>query len=120
MGVPAQRWSTRADLLRQLELAKRWLDEAPLSEVSVYMAARHAGLSIHHFIRLFGESYGTTPHRYITSRRVDLAKTLLVDTRMTVGEIAAEVGFGNQSAFSRLFRACTGMTPIQFRAGSKS
>lgn len=119
MGVPARRWSTRTDLLKQLEIAKSWLDGAPLDKVNVKAAAKHAGLSLHHFIRLFGESYGLTPHRYVTARRIECAKVLLAEGARSVGEVATEVGFGNQSAFSRLFRAHVGQTPKAYRASCR-
>lgn len=115
MGVPARRWSTRADLHRLLEQARVWLDTTPLDEASVAGAAEHCGLAVHHFIRTFGEVYGRTPHRYLTERRLARSKELLNDPSMTVGEVAVEVGFRSPSAFARLFRSETGVTPIQYR-----
>jgi AraC family transcriptional regulator len=120
LGVPARRWTTRADLLKQLEKAVKHLDTAPLDEVSLTTAAEAAGLSEHHFLRLFKETRGTTPYKYLTNRRVEEAKRLLRETDYTVGEVAAEVGLTSQSAFGRLFRAHTGIPALIYRLASRA
>ena len=119
MGVPARRWATRTDLLKQLQQARHHLDTAPLDIISVGSSAEAAGLSLHHFHRLFREVNGLTPHQYLTRRRMEEARRLLTETNRPIGRIALEVGIADPSAFSRLFRAATGFTPSSFRSSGQ-
>lgn len=74
-----------------------------------------AGLSIFHFAREFKQSAGVTPHHYVMQRRVERAKGLLVDSGLSLSEIAFATGFSDQSHLTRHFRQMLGMTPGQFR-----
>ena len=78
--------------------------------------AEHAHLSPFHFARAFKASVGMTPHAFVTSRRMDRARDLLLGTDAPVEHVAGDVGFANLSHFRRVFRAHTGATPSQFRA----
>lgn len=115
MTVPARRWSTRADLILHLSKAETYLLEGPLDGSSISKAATEAGLSRHHFLRLFHEVYGVTPQQVIDRRRLEEAKKLLADLNRSVLEVAVEVGFTNASAFSRFFRRGAGASPSAFR-----
>ena len=115
IGVPARRWQTKADLYRQLEDAKRFLDSAPLETVTLTKCAEEAGMSLHHFLRLFHEVHGRTPHQYLAARRVETAKRLLTETKLSVSEIALEVGLGGASAFGRMFKQEVGCSPSGYR-----
>ena len=75
-------------------------------------------LSPRQFIRIFSNTFGTTPHRHIISARVALAKELIAKGRLLV-EIAAKLGFASQSHFSGVFRKVTGMSPGQFRQDAR-
>lgn len=115
IGVPARRWTTRTDLLKQLDRARTFLDECPLdSSRCVGQAAEAAGLSLHHFLRLFHETFQVTPAAYLARRRMEAAKELL-RSDVDVIEVALEVGFENHSAFSRAFKKHTGMSPREWR-----
>ena len=115
IGVPARRWLTKADLYAQLDKAKAYMDSCALDAVTVADCAEHAGLSLHHFLRLFHEVHGVTPHQYLCRRRVCEAKQLLEDSDMNISEIAVEVGFGGGSAFGRMFKQEVGCTPSEYR-----
>ncbi len=72
-------------------------------------------MSPHYFATLFKQSTGLAPHQYITKCRIDLAKRLLVRQDLTLVEICHQVGFQNQSHFTRVFRKYTATTPKAFR-----
>lgn len=78
--------------------------------------AAAAGMSPHYFSELFKQSTGTSPHRYVLSRRIDLAKERLRDSRCSVTEAALSAGFCDQSHFSRTFRRWVGVSPARFRS----
>lgn len=77
--------------------------------------SKSLSISPRHFFRLFSNTFGTTPHRYIMKRRVDRAKSLLVDG-LSIAIVAQELGFASQSHFTSVFRKIAGTPPGQFRA----
>ena len=72
-------------------------------------------MSPHYFATLFKQSTGLSPHQYIIKCRIDLAKQLLARQNLTLVEICQQVGFQNQSHFTRVFRQYTATTPKAFR-----
>jgi len=86
--------------------------EAHLSEqIPLATLAQLARLSPFHFCRAFKRSFGVSPHRYHTGRRIERAKILLAQRRHSVTEIGLTVGFGETSSFTAMFRKFTGQTP---------
>ncbi|MCY1482608.1 HTH-type transcriptional activator RhaR [compost metagenome] len=73
-------------------------------------------LSAYHFARMFRESFGVPPHRYVLARRLARACQLLRKGALPLGEIALACGFASASHFSNRFRAALGGTPSQYRA----
>jgi AraC-like DNA-binding protein len=73
------------------------------------------GLSPCHFSRAFKQSMGMPPHRYLISRRVEEAARLIESTDRPMFEIALDVGFADQSHFTRVFSSQVGESPSQFR-----
>lgn len=69
-----------------------------------------------HFARAFKATVGMAPHEFVTSRRIDRARLLLVTSGDPVARVAARVGFQNLSHFRRVFRSHTGVLPSQLRA----
>lgn len=77
--------------------------------------AKVCGVSRFHFLRVFRDAVGSTPSRFLTGVRIERAKALLRRTERSVTEIALEVGFSEQSAFTRAFRRQVGASPVGFR-----
>jgi AraC family transcriptional regulator len=78
--------------------------------------AAAAGYSVAQFVRLFRERFGTSPHRYVTARRIERARTLLREGRLSQIEVAIECGFQSQQHFSRVFRKQVGISPKDYRS----
>jgi len=74
-------------------------------------------LSEFHFARMFKASFDCTPHQYVLSRRVELAKQLLANSRLTLADIAFACGFSSQQHLSLQFKQRVGVTPAVFRRG---
>jgi len=72
-------------------------------------------MSPSHFTRSFNRSVGLTPHRYVIQCRVGKARELLTTTDLPLTEIALNIGFSDQSHFSRRFQEFVGMPPGAFR-----
>ena len=74
-----------------------------------------AGLSDCHFSRAFKQSVGISPHRYVMQRRIEAAAVLIEQTDRPLSEIALEVGFSDQSHFTRMFSRLARQTPRAYR-----
>ncbi|MEK6797116.1 MAG: helix-turn-helix transcriptional regulator [Spirochaetota bacterium] len=74
-----------------------------------------AGLSREYFIRLFEKTFSMTPQDYIAELRIVRAKGLIASGEKIVS-VAAAVGFSDDKAFSRFFKARTGMKPTAYRS----
>lgn len=77
--------------------------------------AAQAHLSPFHFARMFRHSVGMPPHAYITARRMEAARELLVASEMPLAEVGRRVGYRTQAHFTGVFRTQVGMTPKQYR-----
>jgi AraC-like DNA-binding protein len=66
-----------------------------------------------HLVRAFGREFGMSPHQYLMSRRVDLARRRLLDGR-PIGAVAAESGFYDQPHLTRSFKRIVGTSPGRF------
>ncbi|WP_168123016.1 AraC family transcriptional regulator [Paenibacillus sp. HB172176] len=82
--------------------------------------ARKAHLSPGHLSHLFNQSLGMPPMEYLRRCRLQLAKELLLNTSLSLKDISLRIGFGEQSQFSRSFRAAEGISPLQYRRQWKS
>ena len=67
--------------------------------------------------RLFNDFFGVTVNAYITEKRMDEAKSLLMNSTNTIGRIAALCGFSDIYSFSHSFRRATGLSPSEWRKG---
>jgi AraC family transcriptional regulator len=85
-------------------------------ELSLAELAAVAQMSPAHFARLFKQATGQTPHRYVTTCRMERAKQLLTETTLPLHEIGAWVGYADQSHFTALFRQHVATTPKSYRA----
>ena len=106
------------DRRRAVETAQ-WIDENRDQHVDLAAAAAHAGLSPFHFLRLFTDTVGVTPHQYVVRSRLRRAAWLLADDGHSVTEVAFSVGFGDLSNFTRTFRCAAGLSPRQFRRAAR-
>ena len=77
--------------------------------------AQIAGLSRTSYIERFKTATGTSPKRFITERRISVAKDLLTTTKTPIVKIAEEVGFYDTAHFSKCFTAAVGISPTEFR-----
>jgi AraC family transcriptional regulator, exoenzyme S synthesis regulatory protein ExsA len=71
--------------------------------------------SVPTFKREFRKIFQDSPARWVTKKRLNLAKELLENTNLSVAEITFECGFENQTHFSRIFKEKIGMSPLKFR-----
>ena len=94
--------------------AKLFIDDNFASAIDLGKIADEACFSKFHFVRLFKEIYGRTPHQYLTHVRIDNAKEFLAEGQ-TVAFACFKVGFDSISSFTGLFKRRTGQTPRQYQ-----
>lgn len=86
----------------------RFTESFTLSEIAGAIGAHPS-----HLIRSFSRAYGIAPHQYVLSRRIDLARKLLIDG-IRPSDVAARTGFHDQAHLTRHFRRLLGTTPGAF------
>ncbi len=85
-------------------------------DLSVQRLAALARVSEVHFRRVFADSIGAPPHRYILAARLEQARKLLTMTALPISQIAHDCGFASQSHLTTSFKAAHAATPREFRA----
>ncbi len=98
---------TQQQVARAIDYMHSHLDQ----EISLEVLAQTVNISPSHLRRLFKQATGMAPHQYLTSLRVNRAKELLLTRSFSVNEVAAEVGFADQSHLHRHFKRVFGVTP---------
>jgi AraC family transcriptional regulator len=111
-SLPEVRGGLAPVVVRRVQeyLRSHLADSVTLSDL-----AREAGLSEYHFARMFGQSLGCPPHRYLLGLRLQRAKQLLAGSD-PLASIAAQCGFSSQAHFGNRFREAFGLSPGQWRA----
>ena len=110
LGLDEQRLKRTVDLI-----------EARLTDdIAIEDLADEAALSRYHFIRAFKATTGMTPHRFLLGRRMHLAKALIAEAGLPIGEIARRVGYADGHAFRRAFARFFGQAPGALRDSQSS
>jgi AraC family transcriptional regulator len=111
-------------------ITQEGLDRRRLSRVLDYIEAHLEGdltldrlasiacLSRFHFARAFKAAIGQSPHQYVSAKRLERAKALLIQGDQSLVDIALSLNFSCQANFTRAFRQVIGQTPGQFQRSS--
>lgn len=99
----------------RLRRAKDLIASRLNGDISISEIAAECGLTPSYFARQFAEATGTTPHRWLLKMRVQQAKQLMAEGRLSLAEVAIACGFADQSHFTRVFSRETGATPRAWR-----
>jgi AraC-like DNA-binding protein len=102
-------------LLSHLRRARDHIDREYRSPIDLDEVAAVAGVSKYHFVRAFAATYGETPIRYLTRRRIERAQDLLRAANLTVTEVCMLVGFSSLGSFSSRFAQLVGESPTAYR-----
>jgi len=105
----------RHEIDARLQPALKLLEARPRDPPAIRELAAAAHLSPRHFVRAFQSQLGCTPHEFATARRLERARQLLLQGRISVTQAAEELCFPSIHTFSRWFRRETGLSPQQFR-----
>lgn len=118
-GKPRKAASLAARDRRRAVEAALWIDAHSHRPIGLEDAAGQAGISPFHFLRLFSDTLGVTPHQYLVRSRLRHAARRLADDDSAITDIAYDVGFGDLSNFVRTFHRAAGASPLRFRQASR-
>ena len=113
--APSRHAPTLRDIARVADVI-RHIEAAAEQRLSIAGLARAAGMSAYHFLRVFRQIAGMTPHQYVLRTRLHRAALMLRQSDRSISEIALEAGFEDLSTFNRRFRRVMGVTPGVYRA----
>ena len=97
------------------EEMKDFLNTQITSKFRMELLCKHISMSESQAIRLFKKSFGTTPYTYVLLKKISFAKKLLIDTNLSVKEIATKLCFSDEYYFSNIFKEKVGCSPLQYR-----
>ncbi len=100
-------------LYRRIVQSKLFIDAHYPEKIDINNISGEAYFSKFHFIRLFKQIYGKTPHQYLTSVRINNAVKLL-QQELSISEVCFLTGFESISSFSGLFKRIVGVSPSVF------
>ena len=114
-NLSVTRQSTRIALFKRLSQAREWIHANYSSPAPLETMAEAAQLHRQHFLRMFRDCFGITPHQYIIEVRLAAARDLLLQSSEPVTAICRLTGFESLSSFSGLFRQRFGASPKAYR-----
>ena len=102
---------------RVIAAITRYLREHLESEISLSVLSEEFHMNPQYISQLFKNEIGVGFLTYLTSIRMEKAKSLLLTTSLSVAEIAEETGYNDYRVFTKVFKKTEGITPSQFRRG---
>lgn len=97
-----------------------YLDDNLDSKIGLDQLAAYTAMTVSDFTEAFTVAFGTTPHQFLLSRRIEKATRLLTASSQSIAEISAQLGFCNPSHFTSIFKQRLGMTPSTYRLYTQS
>jgi AraC family transcriptional regulator len=102
----------------QLRRVTEYMHDRCGEPVTLEELASLVGLSRFHLCSAVHRSMGMPPHKWLRKIRMEQAKRLLLDTQMSIVEVALHVGYDSPSAFAKAFKSVAGVAPAFFRRAS--
>ncbi|MEG4393445.1 helix-turn-helix transcriptional regulator [Microcoleus sp. BROC3] len=99
----------------KLQIVINYINDYLNRDLHIAELAKLVQISPYYFSRLFKKSIGVTPHQYVTQCRIEKAKQLLKRQDLSIIYISQQVGFHDQSHFSKTFCKLVGLTPKKYR-----
>lgn len=112
---PAKNAAARQRDQRRVSETIRRIEADPAQRFTLAGLAREVGMSRYHFLRVFRDIAGVTPHQFVLNRRLHRTAVRLRKSEESVSTIAFEEGFDDLSTFNRRFRAAMGASPTAWR-----
>ncbi|HVF33867.1 MAG TPA: AraC family transcriptional regulator [Candidatus Saccharimonadia bacterium] len=105
----------RRQVFSRLLRARNYIETTTAANSPLGRLAQVAKLSPTHFLRLYRDVFGQTPHKHVIETRLDAAREMLMTTVLGVSDICRSLGFENRCAFARVFKQYFGVAPSAMR-----
>ena len=115
LAATAHRADTVEGNTVSVERAIRYMKEQLAEPLDLDRLAETAAISKFHFVRVFEEITGTTPHHFLACLRIQRAKELLLKSASSITDVCLEVGYNSLGTFSKTFSELVGVPPQEFR-----
>ena len=116
-NVQAVKASTRLEIFKRISTARDWMEANFAADISLEDIGAVSAMNSQHFLRMFKQVYGVTPHQFLIDLKLRKAKELLESSGLTINEICQAIGFESVFSFSVLFKRRFGVAPSVFRKG---
>ncbi|MBQ7095707.1 MAG: helix-turn-helix transcriptional regulator [Clostridia bacterium] len=99
------------------EKMREYLRNHAASKFKMEELCRYISRSESQSIKIFKKAYGITPYAYFLEKKIKLAKDMLINTNLSVKQIADHLNFADEYYFSNIFKQKTGLSPAKYRKG---
>ena len=99
----------------KLQIVINYINDYLSQDLHLAELANLVQISPYYFGRLFKQSTGITPHQYVTQCRIEKAQQFLKRRDLSITYISQQIGFHDQSHFSKTFSKIVGLTPKKYR-----
>lgn len=113
--IPVRKYMGRDEIVN----AREYIENHWKEPLDVKLIAKFVNLSLSHFLRLFHEQTGFSPHEYYIETKMNNIKKTLLDFSLSVSQAFSECGIDYNSYYASLFKKHTGFTPMQYRNNNK-
>lgn len=115
-GISKNAGSVRQSIV--FEMIEHYIQENYQQDISMQDAARTMNYSEAYFCKLFKQCFGKNFTAYLTEYRIEVAKKLLVQPMVNVGDVGKAVGYGDSNYFTKVFKRITGQNPTEYRVST--
>lgn len=102
---------------RTAALVHEYITSHFAEDVNLNLIAGEFGYSQGYLTRIFQAKYGQSPNQYLIRLRINRARTLLEDQKLSIRQVGEAVGYPDQAYFSRIFKRYMGVSPQKYRGG---
>ncbi|MFC2152996.1 helix-turn-helix domain-containing protein, partial [Bacteroidota bacterium] len=107
-------YTFKEELYKRIQKSKYYILDNYNKELKIKELAEIAAISEYHFLRIFTQIIGCTPHQFLLKNRILKAKQLLKKNKTDLLTIALQCGFESSETFRKCFKRLTGTSPTQF------
>ncbi len=97
------------------ERVKAYIDGLALPNISLDDVAENLALNKNYLIHSFKQMYGIPPNKYLIHRKIETAKNMLTEKRMSIAETSSALHYSSTQYFSKAFKQITGMSPGEYK-----
>jgi AraC-like DNA-binding protein len=115
MNQPQSKHDADSEIPAKLRQAASMLTEQFETSINLKNIASEIGMGYEHFRKAFTHHMGRSPMAYRITHRIGLAQSRLLETDVSIGELAMQLGYADVYTFSRQFKQVTGFSPSAYR-----